>query len=114
MVDALRDQGIYGAIGVNERESPARDRRTTAPRRFDRTGLISKRRRRRANSAREALSRAWAGHDLAVSEIRLGRIGGLICWEKRMPLAPAMPSYRGRSEGPDRVPDANSSATAAR
>ena len=28
-----------------------------------------------------------AGDDLAVAEHPLGRIGGLICWENRMPLA---------------------------
>ena len=28
-----------------------------------------------------------AGDDLGVTETRLGRIGGLICWENRMPLA---------------------------
>ena len=28
-----------------------------------------------------------AGDDLGVVDTRLGRVGGLICWENRMPLA---------------------------
>jgi nitrilase len=35
-----------------------------------------------------------AGDDLAVAETPLGRIGGLICWENRMPLA-RYAVYRG-------------------
>jgi predicted amidohydrolase len=35
-----------------------------------------------------------AGDDLAVSETAVGRIGGLICWENRMPLA-RYAVYRG-------------------
>jgi nitrilase len=35
-----------------------------------------------------------AGDDLAVAETALGRVGGLICWENRMPLA-RYAVYRG-------------------
>jgi nitrilase len=87
LADACRQHDMYCAIGVNERESnrPGTLYNTLvliAP-----EGVLSKHRKLMPTHHERLFHGIGAGDDLAVTETPLGRIGGLICWENRMPLA---------------------------
>jgi nitrilase len=87
LVATCAQQGVHLAIGVNEREL---DRPGTiyntllliGPR-----GLLSKHRKLMPTHHERLFHGIGAGGDLDAVETPLGRIGGLICWENRMPLA---------------------------
>ena len=51
------------------------------------TGLLAKHRKLMPTQHERLFHGVGAGDDLAVTETPVGRIGGLICWENRMPLA---------------------------
>jgi nitrilase len=87
LVDACRRHRVHLAIGVNERES---DR----PGSLYNTllllgpGGVQLKHRKLVPTHQERLFHGFgAGDDLGVAETPVGRIGGLICWENRMPLA---------------------------
>ena len=94
LVDACRDHGIYCAIGVNERESDRPGTLYNTLLLLGPEGLLHKHRKLMPTHHERLFHGLGAGHDLAVSETPLGRIGGLICWENRMPLA-RYAVYRG-------------------
>src|SRR5919106_763791 len=87
LVAACAEHGVHCAIGVNERE---RERPGTiyntllllAP-----TGLLAKHRKLMPTHHERLFHGIGAGDDLEAVETPLGRVGGLICWENRMPLA---------------------------
>jgi nitrilase len=94
LVDACATHGVYCVIGVNERE-PGRSQSiyntslTLGPQ-----GLLA-RHRKLMPTRHERLFHAFGpGDDLAVIDTPVGRVGGLICWENRMPLA-RYAVYRG-------------------
>jgi nitrilase len=88
LVDACRRHDIHCVIGVNERE----DRRpgslyntmlTVGP-----EGLLHRHRKLMPTMHERIFHGVGAGDDLAALELPgIGRVGGLICWENRMPLA---------------------------
>ena len=88
LVKACADRGIHLAIGVNERE----DRR---PGSLYNTllllgpGGVLHRHRKLMPTMHERVFHGFGdGTDLGVTELPgIGRVGGLICWENRMPLA---------------------------
>src|SRR5918992_2509328 len=87
LVDACRSHGIYVAIGVNERESerPGSLYNTLL---LLGPGGVELKHRKLVPTHQERLFHAFgAGDDLGVADTPLGRIGGLVCWENRMPLA---------------------------
>jgi nitrilase len=87
LVGACAEHDVHCAIGINEREL---DRPGTiyntllliGPR-----GLLSKHRKLMPTHHEKLFHGIGAGGDLEATETPLGRIGGLICWENRMPLA---------------------------
>jgi nitrilase len=88
LVDACRTNDIHCVIGVNERE----DRRpgslyntmlTLGP-----EGLLHRHRKLMPTMHERLFHGVGAGDDLGAAELPgIGRVGGLICWENRMPLA---------------------------
>jgi predicted amidohydrolase len=95
LVAACDEHGIRCAIGVNERE-PGRPGGTLyntllllGP-----DGLIHRHRKLMPTFQERLFHGFGDGRDLGVVETPLGRIGGLICWENRMPLA-RYAVYRG-------------------
>jgi nitrilase len=92
---ACRGHGVHCAIGVNEREPRAGSLYNTllllGP-----EGLLSKHRKLMPTHHERLFHGIGRGDDLHVTETPLGRVGGLICWENRMPLA----RYALYREGP--------------
>jgi nitrilase len=87
LIAACRAHGIHVAIGVNERESERPGSLYNTLLLLGPDGLELKH-RKLVPTHQERLFHAFgAGEDLDVAETPLGRIGGLVCWENRMPLA---------------------------
>jgi nitrilase len=87
LIAACAEQGVHCAVGINEREleRPGTIYNTLlliAP-----TGVLAKHRKLMPTHHERLFHGIGAGDDLASVETPLGRIGGLICWENRMPLA---------------------------
>jgi nitrilase len=87
LLEVCRARDLHCVIGVNERE---RDRPgtlyntmlTLGP-----GGLLARHRKLMPTQHERLFHGVGAGDDLTVADTPIGRIGGLICWENRMPLA---------------------------
>src|SRR5918997_1539296 len=87
LVDACRTHDIHVAIGVNERESERPGSLYNTLLLLGPDGVELKH-RKLVPTHQERLFHAFgAGDDLGVADTPLGRIGGLVCWGNRMPLA---------------------------
>ena len=84
---ACAEHEIHVAIGVNERESERPGTLYNALLLIGPEGLVWKHRKLMPTHHERLFHGIGAGDDLAAAETPLGRIGGLICWENRMPLA---------------------------
>jgi nitrilase len=84
-VCAARD--IWCVIGVNERESERPGSLYNAMLTIGPEGLVAKHRKLMPTQHERLFHGIGAGDDLTVADTPLGRVGGLICWENRMPLA---------------------------
>src|SRR5215212_4223549 len=97
-VDALAaacaEHGIHCAIGVNERESERPGSLYNTLLLIGPEGLLHKHRKLMPTMHERLFHGIGAGGDLEVVDTPAGRIGGLICWENRMPLA-RYQVYRG-------------------
>jgi nitrilase len=83
---ACAERGIVCAIGVNERESAlATLYNTLVVVRPD--GLLHRHRKLMPTMQERLFHGIGPGDDLAPVDTPVGRVGGLICWENRMPLA---------------------------
>ncbi|MDT7546745.1 MAG: nitrilase [Actinomycetota bacterium] len=88
---------VHCVIGVNEREPGRSGSVYNAMLTIGPSGLLA-RHRKLMPTYHERLFHAFGrGDDLAVTDTPAGRIGGLICWENRMPLARYV-VYRGRPQ----------------
>jgi nitrilase len=87
LVAACARHGVHCAIGVNEREVDRPGSLYNALLLIGPEGLISKHRKLMPTHHERLFHGIGAGGDLNAVETPLGRIGGLICWENRMPLA---------------------------
>ncbi len=87
LVDCCRELDIHCAIGVNEREAERPGSLYNTLLLFGPEGLLHKHRKLMPTMQERLFHGIGAGDDLEVTETPLGRIGGLICWENRMPLA---------------------------
>ena len=98
LVDRLagvcREQGVYCVIGVNERESERPGSLYNTALMIGPEGLVWKHRKLMPTHHERLFHGLGAGDDLGVVDTPLGRVGGLICWENRMPLA-RYAVYRG-------------------
>jgi nitrilase len=90
-VDALAaacgEHSIHCVIGVNERESERPGSLYNTMLLIGPEGLLHKHRKLMPTMQERVFHGVGAGDDLAVTATPAGRIGGLICWENRMPLA---------------------------
>jgi nitrilase len=87
LVDVCRELDIHCGIGVNERES---DRPGTLYNTYlliGPEGVLWKHRKLMPTMQERIFHGIGAGDDLRIVETPAGRVGGLICWENRMPLA---------------------------
>ncbi|HWL66116.1 MAG TPA: carbon-nitrogen hydrolase family protein [Actinomycetota bacterium] len=87
LVAACAERGIYCAIGINEREIERPGSLYNSLLLLGPGGLLSKHRKLVPTMQERLFHGPGDGTDLDVVETDLGRIGGLICWENRMPLA---------------------------
>jgi len=85
--DACREHGLHCAIGVNERESERPGTLYNTLLVIGPDGLLSKHRKLMPTHHERLFHGIGAGDDLGVADTPVGRVGGLICWENRMPLA---------------------------
>jgi predicted amidohydrolase len=87
LADACREHDLHCAIGVNERELERPGTLYNALLLIGPGGLLWKHRKLMPTHQERLFHGIGPGDDLAVTETPAGRIGGLICWENRMPLA---------------------------
>jgi predicted amidohydrolase len=87
LVVACREHDVLCAIGVNERERERPGSVYNTLLLLGPEGLLNRHRKLMPTHHERLFHGVGAGDDLGVSETGLGRIGGLICWENRMPLA---------------------------
>ena len=87
LVKACREHGVLCAIGVNERESERPGSLYNTLLLIGPDGLLNKHRKLMPTHHERLFHGIGAGDDLDVVETAVGRVGGLICWENRMPLA---------------------------
>jgi nitrilase len=86
--------GMWCAIGVNEREADRPGSLYNTLLLIGPDGLAHKHRKLMPTQHERLFHGVGGGGDLGVVETGLGRVGGLICWENRMPLA-RYAVYRG-------------------
>jgi nitrilase len=94
LADACSSHTLHCAIGVNERESQRPGSLYNTLLLIGPQGLIWKHRKLMPTHHEKLFHGVGKGDDLQVSETAVGRVGGLICWENRMPLA-RYAMYRG-------------------
>jgi nitrilase len=91
LVDALvaecAAQGMHCAIGINERESARPGTLYNTLLLLGPDGLLSRHRKLMPTMQERVFHGFGTGTDLGVTATPVGRLGGLICWENRMPLA---------------------------
>jgi len=94
LAQTCADLHVHLAIGVNERESERPGSLYNTLLLLGPTGLLLKHRKLMPTHHERLFHGIGAGTDLHVADTALGRIGGLICWEHRMPVA-RYAIYRG-------------------
>jgi nitrilase len=86
--------GVWCAIGVNEREAARPGSLYNTLLLIGPEGLAHKHRKLMPTQHERLFHGIGGGEDLGVVDTGVGRVGGLICWENRMPLA-RYAVYRG-------------------
>jgi predicted amidohydrolase len=84
---ACAEHGLVCAIGVNERESSRPGTLYNTLVVVGPDGLLHRHRKLMPTMQERLFHGIGPGDDLAPVDTPVGRIGGLICWENRMPLA---------------------------
>ena len=87
LADACREAEIHCAIGVNERESERPGSLYNTLLLIGPEGLLHRHRKLMPTHQERLFYGIGLGDDLDTVDTPIGRIGGLICWENRMPLA---------------------------
>jgi nitrilase len=87
LIAACREHGVHCAIGINEREIERPGTLYNALLLLGPNGLLAKHRKLMPTHHEKLFHGIGGGGDLEAVDTPLGRIGGLICWENRMPLA---------------------------
>ena len=96
LIEVCRERELFCVIGVNERESDRPGTLYNTALYLGPTGLLARHRKLMPTQHERVFHGIGAGDDLSVIEAAGARVGGLICWENRMPLA----RYRVYREGP--------------
>ncbi len=92
--ERCRELDVHCAIGVNERESERPGSIYNTLLLLGPDGVLHKHRKLMPTMHERLFHGVGRGDDLEVTETPIGRVGGLICWENRMPLA-RYALYRG-------------------
>ncbi len=87
LVVACRERDVFCVIGVNERESERPGTLYNTMLYLGPSGLLGRHRKLMPTQHERLFHGIGAGDDLAVVDAAGARVGGLICWENRMPLA---------------------------
>jgi nitrilase len=87
LAEACRRHGIHAVVGVNERDSGRPGTLYNTMLTLGPGGLLHKHRKLMPTQHERLFHGIGPGDDLQVTETAVGRVGGLICWENRMPLA---------------------------
>jgi len=87
LVETCRDTGLHVVIGVNEREDQRPGSLYNTMLLIGPEGLLARHRKLMPTMQERLFHGVGPGDDLDVVDTPIGRIGGLICWENRMPLA---------------------------
>jgi nitrilase len=87
LIEACREHRVVCAIGVNERESDRPGSLYNTLLYVGPEGLLNRHRKLMPTHHERVFHGIGAGDDLGVVQAAGARIGGLICWENRMPLA---------------------------
>ena len=88
LAEASGDLGTHLAIGVNEREDERPGSLYNTLLVIGPEGVLLRHRKLMATMHERVFHGPGAGDDLDVVEVPgVGRVGGLLCWENRMPLA---------------------------
>jgi nitrilase len=86
--EACGDLGVHIAIGVNEREDARPGTLYDTLLVIGPDGLVLRHRKLMPTMHERVVYGVGAGDDMGVAALPgVGRVGGLICWENRMPLA---------------------------
>ena len=96
LAEVCRERSLHCVIGVNEREDERPGSLYNTFLLIGPGGLLHRHRKLMPTNHERLFHGVGAGDDLAPVETPVGRIGGLICWENRMPLA----RYRVYEGGP--------------
>jgi predicted amidohydrolase len=94
LVEACARTGIHCVIGVNEREATGSFTLYNSFVVIGPAGVLHVHRKLMPTKHERMFHGFGTGEDLRVVETPFGRLGGLICWENRMPLARYL-VYRG-------------------
>jgi nitrilase len=88
LVEGCREHDIHCVIGVNEREDERPGTLYNTMLTVGPTGILHSHRKLMPTMHERVFHGVGAGDDLRALELPdIGRVGGLICWENRMPLA---------------------------
>lgn len=88
LTEACADHGVHLAIGVNEREDERPGSLYNSLLVIGPEGLLQRHRKLVPTMHERVFHGSGAGDDLGVVQLPgSARVGGLICWENRMPLA---------------------------
>jgi predicted amidohydrolase len=87
LAETCRARDLHCVIGVNERESQRPGTLYNTMLTIGPAGLLARHRKLMPTQHERLFHGVGAGDDLGVTDTPIGRIGGLICWENRMPLA---------------------------
>jgi nitrilase len=85
---------LHCVIGINERESERPGSLYNTMLTIGPEGLLNRHRKLMPTQHERLFHGIGRGDDLRVADTPVGRVGGLICWENRMPLA-RQAIYRG-------------------
>ncbi len=96
LVRVCEQRELFCVIGVNERESERPGTLYNTIVYIGPSGVLARHRKLMPTHQERLFHGIGAGDDLAVVEFGDARVGGLICWENRMPLA----RYRVYQGGP--------------
>jgi nitrilase len=87
LASVCRKRGIFCVVGVNERESGRPGTLYNTMVYIGPSGLLGRHRKLMPTHHERLFHGIGKGDDLGVVEAAGARVGGLICWENRMPLA---------------------------
>ena len=96
LIDVCRERELFCVIGVNEREAERPGTIYNTVVYLGPSGLLGRHRKLMPTQHERLFHGIGRGDDLAVVSAADARVGGLICWENRMPIA----RYRVYREGP--------------